>query len=230
MAASLVRALAGEPMQLLADRALFWPAEAVLFIADLHLGKGEALRRGGIAVPRGGTREDLARLHALLDATGARELCVLGDFLHGAADGGAWQQEWQAWRAAHAALPISVIAGNHDRRLHRQAEAWHLALLDENTPRGPFRLCHLPRKDAGHVIAGHLHPRVRYPGLPGRWPAFLMRPGLTVLPAFSRFTGGTDPVAAPGDTYVVCLDGELAERYAGRAAGNALRPGYGRGR
>lgn len=222
MVASLTLELAGESMQLLADRALFWPAQAVLFIADLHLGKGEALRRGGIAVPRGGTREDLLRLQHLLDETQARELCVLGDFLHGAASGGGWQQEWQAWRAAHAGLVISVVAGNHDRRLHRQAEDWNLALLEENTPRGPFRLCHIPRATPGHVIAGHLHPRVRFPGLPGRWPAFLIRNGLTILPAFSRFTGGVVPAGEPGDTYVVCLDGQLAELRHERKPGKAV--------
>lgn len=211
MPASLAIELAGEPMQALAERALFWPAQSLLMIADLHLGKGEALRRGGIAVPRGGTQDDLQRLHGLLESTGARELCVLGDFLHGAAHGGAWQEQWQTWRTAHASLAISVIAGNHDRQLHRRAGEWNLLLHDEGVPRTPFELRHHPRTGPTHVIAGHLHPRVRYPGLPGRWPAFLLRPGLTVLPAFSRFSGGTDAAPVPGDRYIACINGVLAE-------------------
>ena len=75
--------IASEPMRLLADRALYWPARRRLLIADLHLGKGDILRAAGIAVPSGGTSHDLARLGVLLRATGASQLWVLGDFLHG---------------------------------------------------------------------------------------------------------------------------------------------------
>lgn len=210
MHASLPLTVAGEAMEAFAERALSWPAQSLLLIADLHLGKGEALRRGGIAVPRGGTRDDLLRLHVLLDSTGARELCILGDFLHGPGEGGAWQDEWQAWRAHHADLPISVVTGNHDRQLRRRAADWNLTMHDEGLVRGPFELRHVPRASDAHVIAGHLHPRVRYPGLQGRWPAFLLRTGLTVLPAFSRFTGGTDALPQDRDAYIACLDGLAA--------------------
>lgn len=208
MHASLTVERAGETVELLADRALFWPSERLLLIADLHLGKGEALRRGGIAVPRGGTRSDLNRLHALLARTGATELCVLGDFLHGPAQG-TWREDWQAWRMQHADLPISVVAGNHDRQLARHAAAWQLTLLEEGVQRAPFHLRHAPGAGA-HVIAGHVHPRVRYPGLPGRWPAFLLRPQQTVLPAFSLFTGGACTPPEENEQAVACLDGLVA--------------------
>lgn len=210
MHASLPLTLAGQPMQALAERALFWPAQRLLLIADLHLGKGEALRRGGIAVPRGGTRDDLDRLQGLVATTGATEVCVLGDFLHGP-DQGAWREDWQAWRAQHADLILSVVAGNHDRRLARHADAWQLALLPEGYRRGPFQLRHTPGTGDAHAIAGHVHPRTRFPGLPGRWPAFLLRPGMTILPAFSRFTGGADTVHAEGQRVIACLDGLVAE-------------------
>jgi len=210
MPTSLEVELAGQRVRLLAERALFWPEASLLLVADLHLGKGEALRRGGIAVPRGGTREDLQRLQSLLVETAARELCVLGDFLHGAASGGAWRDEWETWRAHHASLAITVVAGNHDRQLQRHAADWHLQLVPEGLRRGPFELRHIPDAGTGHVIAGHVHPRVRFPGLPGRWPAFWLRGGTTVLPAFSRFTGGVEPAAAPGDRCVACLDGLIA--------------------
>ncbi|MDR7070342.1 DNA ligase-associated metallophosphoesterase [Pseudoxanthomonas japonensis] len=211
MHASEAIELAGERVQLLAERALFWPAQSLLLIADLHLGKGEALRRGGIAVPRGGTRDDLQRLQALLEQTRAHELCVLGDFLHGAVTNGAWQEEWRAWRMHHADTRIAVVAGNHDRQLQRHAVDWDLELAVEGVQRGPFELRHVPRTGSRHVIAGHLHPRLRYPGLPGRWPAFWLRPGLSILPAFSRFTGGLDARRAEGDRCIACLDGLVAE-------------------
>ena len=74
----------GEQVELLAERALHWPAARTLFVADVHLGKAAAFRAGGVAIPRGATASDLERLSALLARTGAARLVVLGDFLHAA--------------------------------------------------------------------------------------------------------------------------------------------------
>ena len=63
--------VAGESLRLLPDRALLWPRARTLVIADLHLGKAQHFRRAGIALPRGGTGHDLARLDRLLADTGA---------------------------------------------------------------------------------------------------------------------------------------------------------------
>ena len=117
MAASLAWSLAGETVHLLGGRALYWPARDRLLLADLHLGKADLFRRAGIALPSGGTAHDLARVGELLALTGAHELWVLGDMLHGATDTRQWREGWDAWRAAHASLEIGVLTGNHDRAL-----------------------------------------------------------------------------------------------------------------
>ncbi len=39
--------LCDERVQLLADRALYWPRARTLFVADVHLGKAAAFRAGG---------------------------------------------------------------------------------------------------------------------------------------------------------------------------------------
>src|SRR5690606_25988024 len=101
--------VAGEVLQLLADRALYWPARGRLLVADLHLGKGDILRAAGIPVPSGGTGHDLARLDALLRATAARELWVLGDFLHGRRHPRV-EASWRALMAAHPGCVASVVA------------------------------------------------------------------------------------------------------------------------
>ena len=77
--------LAGESVELLAERAIHWPGGHTLFVADVHLGKAAAFRAGGVAIPRGATAHDLARLDGLIERTRARRLVVLGDFLHAAA-------------------------------------------------------------------------------------------------------------------------------------------------
>ena len=206
---ALELALAGEPVLVLADRALYWPARCRLLIADLHLGKGDILRAAGIAVPSGGTRHDLARLDRLLRRTGARELWVLGDFLHGARHPEV-EQAWRDMRAAHQALAVAVVAGNHDRAL--QPGALRVELLPGDVTDGPFRFRHHPvdpgDAEGGHVVCGHVHPVVTLPGLPGRFPALLLEPGQTVLPAFSAFTGGCR-VDAPGRQWIACARGEL---------------------
>ena len=49
----LVIAYAGEAVWLLPEHALWWPAQRVLFIADLHLGKAATYRTLGQPVPAG---------------------------------------------------------------------------------------------------------------------------------------------------------------------------------
>src|SRR5690606_6168151 len=132
-----------------------------LLIADLHLGKGDILRAAGIAVPSGGTVHDLARLDALLGATGARELWVLGDFLHGRRHARV-EAAWRALLAAHPGCVASVVAGNHDRAL--VADAAGVVHLPDNVRDGPFRFRHFPVDAAepgqGFVLCGHVHPVV----------------------------------------------------------------------
>lgn len=205
--AALNIVLAGEAVVLLGERALFWPARSRLVIADLHLGKSHVFRRAGIAVPRGATQEDLQRVAALVLATAARELWVVGDVLHGPASQAAWRDVWLQWRQAHAALDVAVLAGNHDRAL--DGAALGMRELGEAQADGPFLFRHLPQPDAlgRHVIAGHVHPKTRIPGVPRSWPAFWMRPGMTVLPAFSDFTGGHAVGWELGAGLVACVEG-----------------------
>ncbi len=199
----------GEALIASAQRYLLWPREQAVLIADLHLGKGEAFRRAGISVPRGGTAQDLARLSGVLTRTAARELMILGDFLHHSGSGGDWRDDWRLWREQHADVRVRVIAGNHDRQLEAVAPDMDIDLIGAELLRAPFRLRHDPVERDAHVIAGHLHPRVGVPGLPGKWHAFWLRPKFTVLPAYSDFTGGYYPSPRQGGEFLACADGHL---------------------
>lgn len=203
---ALAFVIAGERLVALAERALFWPRKRRLVIADLHLGKGDAFRHAGIAVPRGGTRHDLKRLSALVDAHDASALWILGDMLHGKLVDSHWRDAWDAFRARHAAIEIVVVAGNHDRSLARAG----LAIEIEPTRRidAPFVFAHRREHLDGAVsISGHEHPVVRLPSLSGRVPCFRVAPDAIVLPAFSAFTGG-HPVAAR-ERWIACVNGYL---------------------
>ena len=199
--------LAGQIMVLLGARAMYWPARGRLIIADLHLGKSHVFRRSGIAVPSGATQDDLHRLADLVASTGARELWIVGDVLHGPASQAGWRQAWVHWRQQHAGLDVAALAGNHDRALARASLG--ITQLGYVQHDGPFLFRHLPEADPQgcHVIAGHVHPKVRVPGVPRSWPAFWLRQGMTVLPAFSGFTGGHLLDVAAGDALVACVEG-----------------------
>ncbi|WP_425456110.1 ligase-associated DNA damage response endonuclease PdeM [Cognatilysobacter terrigena] len=202
--------IAGEAMQLLAARALYWVRERRLFLSDLHLGKADVFRRAGIGLPRGGTMGDLGRLADAVALTGATSVWILGDVLHGAVHDSAWLRDWATWQDAHPNVQVAALTGNHDRAL---ADAGlDVELLGEARDVGPFALRHEPVEvDGHHVLSGHLHPCVGIAELgPRRWPVFWLQPRMTVLPAFSEFTGGCHVDASRADGLVVCAAGTAA--------------------
>src|SRR4051812_22917577 len=95
--------LAGEQVALLPERAIFWPRQSTLFIADTHWGKDATFRANGMAVPGGILEADLERLTAVLTQTAAQRLIILGDLLH-AKKGRAVSAfaAVAAWREQHA--------------------------------------------------------------------------------------------------------------------------------
>jgi DNA ligase-associated metallophosphoesterase len=216
MADSIDVVLADEPVRLYAGRALYWPRHRRLLIADLHLGKADVFRRAGIGLPRGGTSHDLQRLGALIDASDARELWVLGDVLHGPALDAAWRESWFGWREARPGMSVGALVGNHDRAL--AGAALDIELLGDALDDAPFALRHEPSfHPSFHVLCGHLHPCLSLPGLgTRRWPAFWLREGQTVLPAFSAFTGGVAVEPGAGESVAVCVE-DTVTLIAGRA-------------
>ena len=200
--------LAGEDVVLHVERGLFWPRERLLAIADLHLGKGDAFRRSGVALPRGGTELDLQRLDVLIGAFSPATLLVLGDLVHGVVPKDAhWIAQWNAWRDRHADLDVRVVRGNHDRALPAQ----RLRVADDGACRiqPPFLFTHESERVATpslHSVGGHVHPIVvlRELGFSARLPAFHLGTHRSVLPAFSTFTGGIEARAAAGERLFAC--------------------------
>ncbi|TSE20989.1 metallophosphoesterase, DNA ligase-associated [Tepidimonas alkaliphilus] len=202
---------------LLPQRAVWWPHEATLFVADVHLGKGAALRAVGVAVPSGSSAGDLQRLGALLQGLRARRLVVLGDWLHARAGRTpALQAALQAWRRAHAGVRMVLVRGNHDDRAGDPPPELGIDAVDEPWPLGPWRACHAPpqgsQPDAAPVLCGHVHPVAVLRG-PGherlRLPCFVLRRGALVLPAFGAFTGGWAVPAGADAARAVLADGRV---------------------
>ena len=202
-AGALAWSLAGETVWLLPECALWWPAGATLFVADLHLGKAATFRARGLPVPSGTTQDNLVRLDQLVLRHAAQRLVLLGDFLHAAeAQSDALVAALAPWRTAHPALELLLVRGNHDRHAGDPPAALRAQVVDGPFLIGPFAACHHPQRHATHtVLAGHIHPALRLRG-PGRdvlrLPCFCIEEGLALLPAFGAFTGGHVMDAAPG--------------------------------
>ncbi|MCB1587753.1 MAG: phosphoesterase, partial [Xanthomonadales bacterium] len=137
-------------------------------------------------------------------------LWVLGDLLHGPILDAPWIDRWQDFRRAHLSLSIQVIAGNHDRQLtDAMAQQLGLQAIREDLVVEGLHLCHEPRLGASlPMLCGHLHPCIKLPGLPRRWPSFQLQEQCLVLPAFSLLTGGS-PLDPRGSRWFACVAGEI---------------------
>lgn len=206
--------VAGEELELCAERGVFWRRRKMLLVADPHFGKGAAFRSLGVPVPKGTTNGTLARLDALISRTAPEEVVFLGDFLH--ARSGRNTTTFDAlsrWRASHAAIRMRIVRGNHDHNAGDPPAEIGIESTEGPTPEPPFALAHHPVvSELGYVLAGHLHPCALLTGAAGqrkRLPCFWFRPGVGVLPAFGDFTGQAEVRAREGDRVWVIAEHEI---------------------
>ncbi|WP_038360432.1 ligase-associated DNA damage response endonuclease PdeM [Bosea sp. 117] len=199
--------LAGARLLLDAAGALFWPAERMLIVADLHLEKGSAFAARGVPLPPYDSRTTLALLARLVARWRPRTVVALGDSLH---DRGAGTRLGSEERAALSDLgrgrEIVWVAGNHDPDPVPELGGMHmhevtvgpLVLRHEPAPRGGE--CGAGRQAHGE-IAGHFHPvaRIVRRGRGIRRRCFATDGMRLVLPALGAYAGGLnvrDPALA----------------------------------
>jgi hypothetical protein len=175
---------------LIADNtgAIYWPAEATLLVADLHLEKASAYANSGALLPPYDTRETLIRLAQSIDRYQPRSVIALGDSFH---DEGALERidadDLERLRILQEDRDWIWLSGNHDPRAGiggRRADAIRL---------GGIALRHQPTRGAAtQEIAGHMHPAARLSlyGTSIRRPCFVGNGRRIIMPAFGAFTGG----------------------------------------
>jgi putative SbcD/Mre11-related phosphoesterase len=164
---------------------------ATAVIADVHLGYGEARRRGGDAVPTRSVASVLAPLFPLLRTHQVRRLVIAGDLFE-AGPTPALVTEFIAWCAGANVELVGVVPGNHDRGL--TAKTPEIRICPDGVELGCWRVIHgdgpLPR---AAVIQGHEHPVARW-GVQLGGPCFLIGRRRLILPAFSRDAAGANVV------------------------------------
>ncbi|SFG50376.1 putative phosphoesterase [Novosphingobium sp. CF614] len=177
-------------MLLVGGRALYWPREQALLVADLHLEKASFFARGGQMLPPYDSRETLERLAAAVRETGARRIFALGDNFHDSAGPARLEPHAAGMLAALTrALDWVWITGNHDP--HIGAEAGGICVAELET--GGFVLRHMARPGTTQPeISGHFHPRLVIHARERRIarPCAVRSESRLILPAFGALTGG----------------------------------------
>jgi uncharacterized protein len=208
--------VAGEELVLLPERAVFWPARKLVFVADFHLGKAASFRRAGIPLPSGTTAENVERLGRAIDKTGATSVVFLGDFLHSAQ--GRTEStlgRFGAWREERARVELTIVRGNHDKKAGDPPAAWGVRCIEAGERVGPFVLNHEPGASrGGYALSGHIHPAVRLSACGEkslRLPCFWFGSRYGVLPAFGAFTGNAEVLPRRGDQVFVIAEQEVLQ-------------------
>lgn len=178
----------GQTLTALPSGALFWQAERLLVVSDLHLGKSERIaRRGGTLLPPYDTRETLSRLASDINASAAATVLCLGDsfddLLAGAALDDVGRADLGILQAGRRWL---WLEGNHDPGPPDFAGE-HLAVYRH----GPLTFRHIAAPDAmPGEISGHYHPKARLKRV--SCPCFMADEVRLILPAYGAYTGGLD--------------------------------------
>jgi len=183
-------------------RALFFPREQVLAIADLHLGYAWAHRLSGQLMPITPANDTVERLRELQRDDAPREIVVLGDIVHRAMALPILEEEMRdLFDRLSPQSQLTFIAGNHDRDLQQVLAQWLIPIeLVPSKRVGSHLLVHGDARApagaaASRIIMGHEHPAISIGDgvtTSQKCPCFLVSDSAVILPAFSRWAAGTN--------------------------------------
>ncbi len=188
---------ANEEFFLTEGRAVFWPRENALLVADLHLEKASFYATHGQMLPPYDSRETLERVALAIRETGARRVFTLGDNFHDNAGTGRLEPHAAGMLAALTRATDWVwITGNHDHAMEAQAGG---TLAHELEVAGMVLRHQAKAGETRPEFSGHYHPRLHITVRQRR----IRRPcavvsrdatgsGRMILPAFGALTGGMD--------------------------------------
>lgn len=192
---------AAHEMLLGPGRALYWPAERALLVADLHLEKASWFAQRGSMLPPYDSRDTLERLADAVRETGARRVITLGDNFHD--DAGALRLDAHCTGMLEAltrSLDWVWITGNHDEALPK---GFGGTIVPELVVGGVILRHEARAGETAPELSGHYHPKLRVNvrnrhiarpcAVLGRSAGGAER---MILPAFGTLTGGMDAGAS----------------------------------
>ena len=206
-----------EELLLLPERGIYWPAQQILIVSDIHWGKAHAFRKSYIHLPQGTTSTDLERLSDMIDSTGARQVIFLGDLFH-SKDGkdGKTLKLIHAWRSVHKNIDITLVRGNHDLSAGDPPDELTICCVNEPLILSPFSFTHHPLEKPGifYNLCGHIHPAVRLTGSARQsmsLPCFYFGKYQGILPSFGSFTGSSHVNPKKGEKAFVIAENRIIE-------------------
>jgi len=171
--------------------AVFWPAEALLMVADLHLEKGSSRADKGRFLPPYDTAATLRRLSLAIDEFNPATVACLGDSFHDlAAESRLSDEDTAAIQSLTNARDWLWIGGNHDPVPPGHLGGQGIGELR----RGTLTLRHMAAGRQAGEVAGHLHPKASV-SIRGRRMSrrcFITDDVRLLLPAFGAYAGGLD--------------------------------------
>jgi DNA ligase-associated metallophosphoesterase len=197
---------AGHTFEPLLSGALFWRAESMLLVADLHFEKFSSFARRGHMLPPYDTGLTLKRLERDIEQTKAERVVALGDSFH--RDEGT-QTLLDTDRLRLLALlgksHWTWISGNHDPSPHALGGVCTTTLEHRG-----LTLTHEPKRGGFGVVAGHLHPAatVYSNGSATRRPCFVHDSKILLLPAYGSGAGSMNIL---GPTFAGLFDHRTLE-------------------
>lgn len=182
----------GEELILDKERALYLPAEKLLAISDLHLGKAAHFRKAGLAIPNTVSQNDLKRLAELLHKYQPQKLLINGDMFH--SDYNTEIDEFAKWKSAFNPVKIILVKGNHDKQKEKTYTDLGIEVYEPNYSLLNFCFIHDAAKCTSQLysIGGHIHPGISIFNKAKqrlKFPCFYFGENHGILPAFSTFTG-----------------------------------------
>jgi len=198
--------LSGEELSLLPEKAIYWPKEHLLLIADLHLGKVEHFRKAGIAVPVKAGEANYHVLQKLILEHSPKRVIFLGDLFHSDHN-----YDWELFSdflENHNNIAFELIKGNHDILHQSQYDRVDMEIHQESLIVGPFLFTHDPVIHEGYYnLCGHIHPCYKMKGKP----CFYFGQQGGILPAFGSFTGMHAVTTQEGDNVYVVADDQIIQ-------------------
>lgn len=204
----------GETLTLDKERAIYWPAQELLIISDLHIGKPAHFRKHGIQVPSTIGDQDLTRLKALIELYQPKKVLITGDLFHNKLNSDITL--FSRWRSAFTNVQFLLIKGNHDRLLTKDYDELGIEVYEKELICRPFRFIHdrPVTEDEYYAISGHIHPGVTIYGKARQrlsLPCFYFGASYAVLPAFSAFTGLSIMKPEQGDRFYAVTPSRIVE-------------------
>ena len=169
--------------------ALWWPAQPILCVSDLHFGKSNRLARMGQSwIPPYENQDTLLRLETDLDSTNAKKIICLGDSFDDNEASQSLPSDELLWiTKMQAGREWIWISGNHDPSPKNLGGSFLNALEIEK-----LNFQHIANAEDRFEISGHYHPKIRIiiKGQSFTKRCFLVDENRVILPAYGTYTGG----------------------------------------